>query len=89
MASMDPKQTTLMSFPSLDETESALDWIGVDFAEVDGAFEGELVADDREALDDAIADEESPEPVRDLARALLALRDDGGDGTAWRVVFEA
>ncbi|HET7830292.1 MAG TPA: hypothetical protein VFL03_12090 [Candidatus Limnocylindrales bacterium] len=69
----------IAAFPSLDDAESALDWIGIDFVEREGRFEGELEGDDRELLDAAIADPDTPSPVRDLARALLARWD--ADGT--------
>ena len=62
-------------FPTLDDAESALDWIGVDFAEGDRVFEGELAGDDRDLLEAAIEDPETPAPVSDLARALLARWD--------------
>ncbi len=65
----------IATFPTLDDAESALDWIGVDFGEGDGGFAGELAGDDRELLEAAIDDEETPGPVRDLARALLARWD--------------
>ena len=65
----------IATFPTLDDAESALDWIGVDFGEGDGAFAGELGGDDRELLEAAIEDDETPGPVRDLARALLARWD--------------
>jgi hypothetical protein len=70
----------IATFPTLDDAESALDWIGVDFAEGDGAFAGELEGDDRDLLEAAIEDDETPVPVRDLARALLARWD--ADATA-------
>ena len=70
----------IATFPTLDDAESALDWIGVDFGEGEGAFEGELAGDDRELLEAAIDDDETPAPVRDLARALLARWD--ADATA-------
>ena len=80
----------VMSFATLDEAESALDWIGVEFVERDAAFEGELAADERELLDQAIDDPETPGPVRDLARALeRRLEAAGPEGAArWRVAFE-
>ena len=71
--------TRIATFPTLDDAESALDWIGVDFVEGDGAFAGELEGDDRDLLEAAIDDDETPAPVRDLARALLARWD--ADGT--------
>ena len=64
--------TPLATFETLDEAESALDWIGLDFGEGDAAFEGELAGDDRELLATAIDDAETPAPVRALAQALLA-----------------
>ena len=65
----------IATFPTLDDAESALDWFGVDFGEGDGAFAGELGGDDRDLLEAAIEDDETPGPVRDLARALLARWD--------------
>jgi hypothetical protein len=86
---MDNRPTLVMTFPTLDEAESALDWIGVDLAEADGAFEGVLGPDDRELLDEALGDPDSPAPVRTLALALAQLLDTAGDdGAAWRVAFE-
>lgn len=79
-----------MTFPSLDQAESALDWIGVEFADGDTCFEGTLAADELQLLDAALADPDSPEPVRALA---VALRDLVGRGhapaLAWRVAFIA
>ena len=69
----------IATFPTLDDAESALDWIGVDFLEGDRAFSGELAGDDRDLLEAAVDDDETPAPVRDLARALLARWD--ADGT--------
>ncbi|MCJ7709739.1 MAG: hypothetical protein MUQ32_02810 [Chloroflexi bacterium] len=88
---------TLMTFPTLDQAESALDWIGLDFADGDGCFEGELAREDADLLDDVLADPETPEPVRALAVALrdvLAAADDDdvvddADGISWRVAFTA
>lgn len=85
-----------MTFPSLDQAESALDWIGVAFADGEGCFEGELAAEDAELMDSVLADPETPEPVRALATALRDLLgpvgDDAGDAEvtiAWRVAFTA
>lgn len=87
-----------MTFPSLDQAESALDWIGVAFADGEACFEGELTADDAELVDAVLADAETPEPVRELATALrdlLVAADDrvaaGVDeaAIAWRVAFTA
>jgi len=86
---------TLATFPSLDQAESALDWIGVDFADGDGCFEGELAADDADLLDAALADPETTEPVRALAALLRDLLAAAGDeptnpgGIEWRVTFTA
>jgi hypothetical protein len=73
--------TPIARFPTLDDAESALDWIGLEFADGDGTFEGELTGDDRELLDAAIEDPETPGPIRDLARALLARWDADATGT--------
>jgi hypothetical protein len=89
MAGMDAQPPLVMSFASLDEAESALDWIGVDFADADGGFEGELAADDRELLEEALADPETPEPVLALARGMVKLLDASPDGSPWRVTFGA
>jgi hypothetical protein len=86
---------TLATIPSLDQAESTLDWIGVDFTDGDGFFEGELAADDAELLAAALADPETPEPVRALAAVmrdrLAAAEDDPTNAGAldWRVVFTA
>src|SRR3954464_343467 len=68
----DPAMQYVATFPSLDDAESALDWIGLDAAETDDAFVGRLVDDDRELLEATVADDDAPEPVRALARTLLA-----------------
>jgi hypothetical protein len=73
--------TPIARFPTLDDAESALDWIGVEFGEGDDGFEGELVAEDRELLEAAISDADTPDPVRDLARTLLASLDAAGEET--------
>ena len=88
---IDAEPPLLMSFPTLDEAESALDWIGVEFTEAEGAFTGEIGPDDRELLDGVLADADSPAPVRDLAAALARALDAAGPvGAApWRVAFEA
>ena len=54
--------TPIATFPTLDDAESALDWIGVDFTEGDGTFEGELSGDDWELLSTAAADADAPGP---------------------------
>ena len=88
---MDTPLPPLMTFPTLDEAESALDWIGVDFADAAGGFEGELTDDDRELLEAAIGDPDSPGPVRVLAEALRGRLDAAaaGAGPSWRVAFAA
>ncbi len=88
---MDPTPTLVMSFASLDEAESALDWIGLDFGEAEGAFEGLLTADDRALLDEVDADPEAPAPVRELGGTLSRLLDAAGPDAqvAWRVTFAA
>ncbi|HEY4753795.1 MAG TPA: hypothetical protein VIH37_10945 [Candidatus Limnocylindrales bacterium] len=86
---MDDQPTLVETFESLDEAESALDWIGVEFVESDGAFEGVLGPDDRDLLDEALGDPDSPPPVRTLALALAELLDVAGDDrVAWRVAFD-
>jgi hypothetical protein len=84
---------TVITFPSLDQAESALDWIGLEFADGSDCFEGELAAGDAKLLDEVLADRETPQPVRELAAALaelLAGADDGEDVVlAWRVAFTA
>lgn len=93
---MNETPPTLMTFPSLDEAESALDWIGLEFADGDGCFEGELAAGDADLLDAVLGDPETPGPVlalaaalRELLRSALADVDDETDAadTAWRVAF--
>lgn len=84
---MDALPPLVMTFATLDDAESALDWIGVPFADADDGFEGELTADDRELLDEALAADDTPEPVRALARALAGRLDDAPDGADWRVGF--
>jgi hypothetical protein len=79
-----------MTFSSLDDAESALDWIGVDFTETGTGFEGALADDERDLLAAAIEDPDSPGPVRDLARALGRLLDEQGEASPrWRVDFGA
>lgn len=90
-ASMDAQPPLVMTFADLDEAESALDWLGVEFADAEGGFIGELATEDRELLDDALADAGTPQPVRDLALALGRLLDEAGPeaGVRWRVAFGA
>jgi hypothetical protein len=80
--------TTVMTFTTLDQAESALDWIGLDFGEAEGCFEGDLFPEDAELLDETIGDTDSPEAVRELATALQALLQANPAGASWRVAFE-
>jgi len=76
-----------MTFPGLDEAESALDWIGLDFTEGEGFFAGELDEHTVELLDAAYADGDTPQAVRALA---AVLREQWRDATAprtWSVTF--
>jgi hypothetical protein len=79
----------VMTFPSLDQAESALDWIGLGFSEGDGWFEGELDEDAAELLDAAYADDETPQPVRALAAVLRERWRDAAAPRSWRVTFSA
>jgi hypothetical protein len=82
--------TPIATFPTLDDAESALDWIGIEFTEGDGSFEGALSGDDWELLSTAAADADAPGPVRDLARAMLSRWEaDGGDALPFAVAFSA
>jgi hypothetical protein len=78
-----------MTFTTLDQAESALDWIGLDFGEAEGCFEGDLYPEDLELLEDVISDPDSPDAVRELAVSLNALLAGGVARAAWRVTFEA
>lgn len=82
---------TVMTFPTLDQAESALDWIGLDFVEGEGEaggwFDGELDADAADLLDAVLADDETPPPVRALAGALRERWADAGAPRSWRVTF--
>lgn len=90
-----PEPAPDMTFPDLDQAESALDWIGLDFTEgsdaADGEgggwFAGELDQDAAELLDAALADAETPLEVRALARLLRQRWDDDAAPRAWRVAF--
>lgn len=85
---MDESPTLVMWFATLDDAESALDWIGVGFTESEGAFEGVLTDDDRDLLAAAIDDADTPEPVRELALALRhALAAATAGIASWRVGF--
>ena len=91
---------TVMTFPSLDQAESALDWIGLAFIEGGsggeggaggtgeaGWFEGVLDDDAVERLDDAIEDDETPLPVRALATILRERWRAEPARVAWRVTY--
>jgi hypothetical protein len=76
-----------MTFPTLDDAESALDWIGLGFIEGDGWFEGELDEGAAELLDAAVADGETPLAVRALAATLRERWIDAAAPRRWRVTF--
>ena len=89
---------TVMTFPTLDQAESALDWIGLEFGEggtgEDGTgeagwFDGVLDESAAELLAAAIEDDETPLPVRALATILRERWRDGAAPRAWRVTFPA
>jgi hypothetical protein len=85
--SRDPSPAPVMTFPTLDDAEGALDWIGLAFHEVDGAFEGELDEDDAERLEAAWAADDTPQAVRALAAILREHWRDASAPRAWRVSF--
>ncbi len=89
MAPMTSQPPILATFKDLDEAESALDWIGVDFTDAGHSFQGELVADDLELLDETLADEDAPEPVKALAAALRDRLAAAPEAPTWRVSFGA
>jgi len=76
-----------MTFPDIDEAESALDWLGLEFAEGEGWFEGELDEDQAELLDEAYTASDTPQPVRALAAILRERWRDPAAANAWRVTF--
>jgi hypothetical protein len=84
---------TVMAFPTLDQAESALDWIGLEFGEgatgETGWFEGEVDDAAAELLDAAVEDDETPLPVRALATILRERWRDEAAPRAWRVTFPA
>jgi hypothetical protein len=80
---------TVMTFPTLDQAESALDWIGLDVTEGDGWFGGELDEDAVELLEAAYAADDTPQPVRALAAALRERWRDASAPRTWRVTFPA
>ena len=81
--------TPIARFPTLDDAESALDWIGVEFGEGDQVFEGELAGDDRDLLEAAIDDAETagtcPRPRPRAARPWDA---DGGVTLPFAVAWD-
>jgi hypothetical protein len=91
----------VMTYPTLDQAESALDWIGLDFVEGEsegqgesdggdgGWFDGELDEDAAELLDAAYADDETPQAVRALAAILRERWRDAAAPRSWRVTFPA
>jgi hypothetical protein len=87
MATMTADPPILATFADLDEAESALDWIGVDFADGEDTFDGELGPDDAELLDDALADPDAPDEVRALAAALRDRLAAAPGAATWRVTF--
>lgn len=84
---MAPEPDVVMTFPTLDQAESALDWIGLAFTEGDGWFEGELDEGAGELLDAAYAADDTPQPVRALAAVLRERWRDAAAPRAWRVTF--
>jgi hypothetical protein len=84
-----PIPDTVMTFADLDEAESALDWLGLDFSEGDTWFEGELDEDEAGLLAEAAAADDTPPVVRTLAAVLLQRWQDPGASKAWRVDFGA
>lgn len=94
-----PETAPDMTFPDIDSAESALDWIGIDFVEGQGAadgegaaggwFAGELDDDAVELIDAALADDETPLEVRALGRLLRQRWSDEAAPRAWRVAFPA
>ena len=83
----------VMAFPTLDQAESALDWIGLDFREGGtgeaGWFEGVLDDAAADLLDAAIEDDETPLPVRALATILRERGRNEAESDTWRVAFPA
>ena len=87
--SKDPTPDTVMTFPDIDQAESALDWIGLFVAEDEGCFEGELDEDAAALLDEAFASDDTPQAVRALAAVLRERwRDDAAPNT-YRVAYQA
>jgi hypothetical protein len=84
-----PTPDTVMTFADLDEAESALDWLGLQFSEGDAWFEGELDEDEVELLDEASAADDTPPEVVALAAILRGRWSDPTASKIWRVGFGA
>lgn len=82
-----PIPDTVMTFADLDEAESALDWLGLEFSEGDAWFEGELDEDEVELLEEAGAAEDTPPAVAALAKLLHERWSDPAVSKGWRVGF--
>lgn len=80
---------TVMTFADLDQAESALDWLGLDFVEGESWFDGELDEDQAELLDEAYAADDTPQAVRALAAILRERWRDRDAPDSWRVAFTA
>ena len=82
----------VMNFPTLDQAESALDWIGLEFVEEReadrGWFAGELDEDAADRLGAILADGETPSEVRALAELLRRRWLDPAAPRGWRVTFD-
>lgn len=86
---MQSEPEVVMTFPSLDQAESALDWIGLAFTEGEGWFRGELDEAEAELLDAAYAADDTPQPVRALAAVLRERWRDPEAPGDWQVTFPA
>jgi hypothetical protein len=84
-----PIPDTVMTFADLDEAESALDWLGVDFSEGATWFEGDLDEDEAGLLAEALAADDTPPVVRTLGSVLLERWQDPVAPRTWRVDFGA
>jgi hypothetical protein len=81
----------VMTFPTLDQAESALDWIGLEFVEGEdpggGWFAGELDEDAAERLAAISGDGDTPPEVQALAVILRQRWLDLAADRGWRVTF--
>jgi hypothetical protein len=84
-----PIPDTVMTFADLDEAESALDWLGLEFSEGESWFEGELDEDEADLLDEAVAADDTPPAVATLATILRERWSDPAAPNTWRVAFGA